>query len=171
MAAMLLFTASIASIFKFSQIKDLFNDTFGDAGIQTELGSRGFVLNSVAFAQALMAAVLLSVHMRRGGKARKGAISRGLHDKGAITVGAGGPKSGLLGGIPKFGRCRYMHVEKQPAITHQQALAPDDDRRGLVPTIEDEFSHEYPEHIAMGPIRGRQSVLSDTGTAYDPYKR
>lgn len=187
-ATLFLLVASVVSIVKFGQLKDNFNATFGDTGIQTKLGSQVYIISFVAFATGLIAFICLSFHSRqhsRGSRSRAGhlhqpAAGRGLDTKGFVMVGGGGggaasPRPGILGRIPTWSRHKYTEVGRQPQLVERRNVGPHDDQRGLIAAVEDEFSHEYPDDIAMGAmpshVPSHQRDLNDRTTAYDPHAR
>jgi hypothetical protein len=174
-ATIFLLAASIVSIIKFGQLRDNFNATFGSSGLQTTLGSKVYIISFVAFAMGFLAAITLGFSSRQQrARNRHPSTQRGLDTKGFVTgAPEKGPEPGFLGRIPTWSRHKYSQIGKQPKVTQQRSIGPDDDRQGLVAAVEDDFSHEYPEDIAMGampaPVSNHQRDLNDASTAYDPY--
>jgi hypothetical protein len=181
-ATIFLLVASVVSIIKFGQLRDSFNTTLGATGIQTTVGFQVYIISFVAFGTGLITFIFLAVHSRRR-RARQlnnQSASRGLDTKGFVMVGgapggAASPRPGILGRIPTWSRHKYTEVGRQPQLVEQRTTGPYDDQRGLMAVVEDDFSHEYPDDIAMGAmpaqVPSNKRDLNDRTTAYDPDRR
>ncbi|KAK6077591.1 integral membrane protein [Seiridium cupressi] len=183
-ATIWLFTASIVSVVKFGQLRDTFSSNLGSTGLQVTLGLRVYILSFIGFAESLLAAIALAVQSARS-KSRKPQriLGRGsnLQDPSRGADAAKGPhetafvKPGFMRRVTTWNRHEYTQFGEQAVIIHRRTVGPDEDHQGLVAAVEgDDFSHEYPDDIAMGdmpPARNssRDRDRKNYSTVYDPY--
>ncbi|KAK9776874.1 hypothetical protein SCAR479_06612 [Seiridium cardinale] len=183
-ATIWLFTATIVSVVKFSQLRDTFIANLGGTGLQATLGRRVYILSFISFAESLLATIALAVQSACS-KSRKPQriLGRGsnLQDPTKGPGAAKGPpetafvKPGFMMRVTTWSRHEYTQVGKQPVIIHRQTVGPDEDHQDLVAAVEgDDFSHEYSDDIVMGdmpPARNssRDRDRKNQSTVYDPY--
>ncbi|KAI1876919.1 uncharacterized protein JN550_000991 [Neoarthrinium moseri] len=177
-ATLFLFTGSVVSVVKFGQLRDQFNTTLGSTGLHTTLGQRVYILSFIAFAVSLGATIVLAVrHKKQQSMQRHRILDRGIPPKGFAAAesqpATGVFKPGVIRHLTTWNRHRYSQVKKHPVVVQNRSISPEDDHRGLVAAVEDDFPHEYPGDIAMGAMSThastRDRTLNDASTAYDPY--
>ncbi|KAK9422651.1 hypothetical protein SUNI508_00514 [Seiridium unicorne] len=154
-------------------------------GLQATLGLRVCILSFIGFAESLLAAIALAVQSARS-KSRKPPqriLGRGsnLQDPSRGHDAAKGPhetafvKPGFMRRVKTWNRHEYTQAGKRAVIIHRRTVGPDEDHQDVVAAIEgDDFSHEYPDDIAMGdmpPARNssRDRDQKNHSTVYDPY--
>jgi hypothetical protein len=132
-ATLFLFTASVAAVVQFGQLRDSFNATLAvSSSITVTRSQRVYAISFMAFVAALLAAIALAVQSRQQHRHRR---QQPQHLKGAtVVVGHRGlgseanhpPPAGAAGGNPgkfQFVRCmtgpwnqqqhKYAQIEKQ----------------------------------------------------------
>ncbi|KAI5866682.1 hypothetical protein GGS23DRAFT_282638 [Durotheca rogersii] len=176
-ATLVLLAAAIASVVEFMRLRGAFHNAFAAAGgLEVRSGRRMFGFGFAAAAAALASTLHLVFLSRAAGQPTGGggggdAASRAFDAKIGVP-GAATP--GLLGRVTTWGRHKYVQVEKQRPVLHQRGLSGEDDRRGLIAS-EGDFSHEYPNDFALGPMqqhkgKGRPGGHSrNPSAAYDPH--
>lgn len=162
LAFVFLLASAIASIVKFHQLKDAFNNALGGSGIQTQTTSKMFGLAFTAAILVFLAFILtlLLPRDRRNERNRGGIFASGPDGKSG---------SNLLTRIATFRQRKYVAVEKQGPIAPSRSVSPGSDRARL--RAEDDFSHEYPNDFAMGPIKKHGGQNANARATYDPPAR
>ncbi|KAI2467129.1 hypothetical protein F4781DRAFT_403154 [Annulohypoxylon bovei var. microspora] len=165
LAFIFLLASSIVSAMTSTKLKAAFNDALGGSGVHTQTSPRMIGLGfGAAFAIAI-AFVLMYLQLR---------YSRNQRGQGDFESKNGppdglGPQPGLLRRVTTWNRHKYMEVEKQKPILHRGS-SPEDDRRGLIATVEGDFSHEYPSDFAMDPMQKKHDSHSrDPSAGYNPH--
>ncbi|KAI1381818.1 hypothetical protein F4677DRAFT_5193 [Hypoxylon crocopeplum] len=172
LAFLFLLASAIASVVMFVKLKNTFNDALGPSGIQSQASAKMFGLGFGAAGLAF-SSFMLMLPLSRGRDSQRHQV--GLDSKsgtlGMVTGAQGaGPTPGLLNRVTTWGRHKYMQVEKQRPVLHARSVSRDSDREGLIATVEDDFSHEYPNDFAMGPMQKKYNGPSrDPSATYDPH--
>ncbi|KAI1394039.1 uncharacterized protein F4822DRAFT_34657 [Hypoxylon trugodes] len=169
-AFLLLLATGIASAVEFTKLRDLFERVLGGSGLKTSVSARIFGLTFGA-AFMTLAALLLAISISRSSRPlqRYGDFNDQGRSLGNIAnEPAPVPQPGFIRRMTTWNRQKYMEVERQRPIFHKDSHH-DDDREGLIATVENDFSHEYPNDIAMGPMQDHKGPSRDPSAAYDPY--
>ncbi|KAI1409161.1 hypothetical protein F5Y13DRAFT_170924 [Hypoxylon sp. FL1857] len=169
LAFLFLLASAIASVVTFVKLENTFNDALGSSGVHAHTSSTMFGLGFGAAAATFIAFLLmfpLSKSSRRQQQPR-----HIVTDAKEAPV----PKPGLLSRVKTWNQHKYMQVEKQKPMIHHRSPSRGSDREGLIAAVEDDFSHEYPNDFAMGPMEKKQNSSKlngpsrDPSAAYDPH--
>ncbi|KAI1462108.1 hypothetical protein F4805DRAFT_194142 [Annulohypoxylon moriforme] len=165
LAFIFLLASSIVSATSSHKLKTAFNDALEDSGVRTDTSPRMIGLGFGAAFAVVIALVLMFFQLQASRKQRR---QGGFESKSGPQDGPV-PKPGLMRRVTTWHRHKYMEVEKQKPIFHRGS-SPEDDRRGLVATVEDDFSHGYPSDFPMGPMQKKyESHSRNPSAAYDPH--
>lgn len=166
-AFLFLLASAIASVVTFIKLTNTFNDALGDSGVRAQTSSKMFGLGFGAAALTFIA-FLLMFPLSKGSRSQP---KRGVDITDAKEVPA--PKPGFLRQVTTWNQHKYMQVEKQKPVIHNRSPSGGSDREALIGAVEDDFSHEYPSDLAMGPMEKKQKKQTgpsrDPGAAYDPH--
>ncbi|KAI0890304.1 uncharacterized protein GGS22DRAFT_183651 [Annulohypoxylon maeteangense] len=166
LAFIFLLASSIVTATSSNKLKSTFNDALGDSGVHTETSPRMIGLGFGAAFAVVVALVLMSLQLKASRSQRQQQGS--FEDKNGFPEDLV-PNSGLMRRVTTWNRHKYMEVEKQKPVLHRGA-SPEDDRRGLIATVEDDFSHDYPSDLATGPVQKKYNRHSrNPSAAYDPF--
>ncbi|KAI1096046.1 hypothetical protein F5B19DRAFT_216566 [Rostrohypoxylon terebratum] len=158
--------SSIVSATSSHKLKTTFNDALGSSGVRTSTSPRMIGLGFGAAFAIVIALVLMYFQLRASRNQRK----QGSFESKTGSSDGQGSQPGLLRRVTKWNRHKYMEVEKQKPMVHRRGPSPEDDRRALIATVEDEFSHERPSGLAMGPMQKKYNSRSrNPSAAYDPH--
>ncbi|KAI1209863.1 uncharacterized protein F4807DRAFT_460157 [Annulohypoxylon truncatum] len=166
LAFIFLLASSIVSATSSNKLKATFNDAFADSGVHTDTSPKMIGLGFGAAFAIVIALVLMYFQLRDSRNKRS---QGGFESKDGALDGLE-PQHGLLRRVKTWNRHKYMEVEKQKPIIHHRGPSPEDDRRGLIATVEDDFSHERPSDFAMGSMQRKYDSHSrNPSAAYDPH--
>lgn len=158
--------SSIVSATSSHKLKSTFNDALGSSGVHTSTCPRMIGLGFGAAFAIVIALVLMYFQLRASRNQRK----QGGFESKTEPSDSQGPQPGLLRRVTTWNRHKYTEVEKQKPMIHHRGPSPEDDRRGLIATVEDEFSHDHPSDLAMGPMQKKYNSHSrNPSAAYDPH--
>ncbi|KAL7628965.1 hypothetical protein AAE478_000483 [Parahypoxylon ruwenzoriense] len=171
-AFLFLLASAIASVVKFLKLKDIFNNALGASGLQAQSSSKMFGLAFGAAGLTFAAFLLMFPLSRAARNLGKHGASRGFERKGStmgiVTGGQGAavPVRGFLQRVTTWNRHKYTQVEKQTPMIQHQNIAREDDRKGLIASVQDDdFSHDYVSDFAMEPFQKSKNGHSRNSSA------
>ncbi|KAI1100121.1 hypothetical protein F4804DRAFT_56566 [Jackrogersella minutella] len=163
LAFLFLLASAIASIVAFNRLENTFNGALGSSGVQTKISSKMVGLGFGAVGVTLISIVFILLLLRGS---RKQGQQDGFHSK-SVLPDESTPKLGLTR-VTTWSRRGYMQVEKHKPVIRSHSNSPESDRRGLIATAEDDFSHENPSGFALGPMEKYDHSSRDPSVTYDP---
>lgn len=173
LAFLFLLASAIAAVVMFMKLRDIFNDVLGPSGVETRASSRMLGLGFGAAGLTLSVFFLVWLMWKSGPNERHRDWDAKSGTPGMATgtqAPAPAPVPGILRRLTTWNNHRYMQVEKQKPVLHNHSPSRDADKEGLMATVEDDFSHEYPTDLAMGPMQKTYNTPSrDHRAAYDPH--
>ncbi|KAI0380104.1 hypothetical protein F5Y04DRAFT_258307 [Hypomontagnella monticulosa] len=173
LALIFLWASAIAATVMFFKLRDVFNDALGPSGIETRTSSRLIGLGFGAAGLTLSVFILVVTMWRSGRNERRRDWDNKNGTPGIVTgtqPAAPAPMPGLLRRFTTWSKHKYTQVERQKPVLHNRSPSRDADKEGLIASVEDDFSHEYPGDLAMGPVKKTYNTPSrDPKAAYDPH--
>ncbi|KAI0503065.1 SUR7/PalI family-domain-containing protein [Xylaria bambusicola] len=173
LVAILLSTATVASIVTFVKLRDSFNSALSDVGVKTATDSTAFGLSAAASVAAIIAFALtffirptasgyrLPLHRE---KQNTYANETELMSRESRPANVG---PGFMDRMQPWNRPRYAQIETNKLDAHSRDHSPDSDREGLINPGEDDGLHNA-NHDPTWANTGARQNLDHVSTAYKP---
>ncbi|KAI0843234.1 hypothetical protein F5Y06DRAFT_257240 [Hypoxylon sp. FL0890] len=166
LAFLFLLASAIASVVTFIKLENTFNNALGTSGVHAQTSSKMFGLGFGAAGLTFIAFLLMFPLSKDSRRQKPPRVT--VNDTKEVSA----PKPGLFSRVTTWSQAKYMQVEKQKPTIHQRSPSPGSDREALIAAVDD-FSHEYPNDFAMGPMEKKQNKLNgpsrNPSAAYDPH--